>query len=651
VAGYLGEIRLLFTDEDFGEFFGGGEYSLQVFGPDPKGKTDLEGNRIIRELSETISVKMPLGRYGPPRLHILPRQDPRVVKKKAEEAAMQNQPNALNPFGVYYPGLGQPPVSTADASVTKASMDLATKMVADRQRELSEREKRLESDGGSKTLLEFVGGTSKQQMEAAQKEADRRESMWRDQLARTERQAMELREELKKVQQELEQNQKTRSGDTLEIVKLRDADAARLHENYRQQLDSARSAHDAQVKSLKEAHADELRREADRYKNQQDYYTRRLEELRHEADEKEKRLLTEIERVRSEERTHAERRITDAEKRFEDRIRDQEKAHERELRSKEDAYKTRIETATSKLDFELMHLRERVSDANKRAEEARSEAEKAKDPVTAIQEFKEKAKQLGMEEPDPGEPKTAWDRMAAAAGQGLGQALGRTDLTQLAAVLRGAIGQPRMTQATAQAAQLAAAQGAQRQLPPGARGQQRAPSARAMRWATDSSNQAHASEDVNLGEGMAISPKDEPGQSPPAPAGPAASVPPTAAAPGSQPSTPPPPSQPPPSAGQIRLPDHELVRCFGAESVIDFIQNMELAINTRFEASEFARVFEQKYPEQSAELARSFKPEDALAVVAAVPGAEASPVLRRDGKKWLAQLWEALKTRAEPPKS
>jgi hypothetical protein len=74
---------------------------------------------------------------------------------------------------------------------------------------------------------------------------------------------------------------------------------------------------------------------------------------------------------------------------------------------------------------------------------------------------------------------------------------------------------------------------------------------------------------------------------------------------------------------------------------------MEGAINAAAPPKQFAEIFFRKYPEPAAKLATQFQAEDSVdflkAMGAKYPEALGSPILRRDGQKWIVAMWEELR--------
>jgi len=91
-----------------------------------------------------------------------------------------------------------------------------------------------------------------------------------------------------------------------------------------------------------------------------------------------------------------------------------------------------------------------------------------------------------------------------------------------------------------------------------------------------------------------------------------------------------------------------LARVFPDEIVMQFRVEVERAINAPLPAAEFAARFLAGYPEPARMLVSIYKPETLIEVVAAMPDSAQSPILRRDGRRWVEQLWQQLAAQSAP---
>lgn len=73
-----------------------------------------------------------------------------------------------------------------------------------------------------------------------------------------------------------------------------------------------------------------------------------------------------------------------------------------------------------------------------------------------------------------------------------------------------------------------------------------------------------------------------------------------------------------------------------------FKLEIEKAVLAGYSAELWAKQFAQQYREQSALLIQNYEPNDLYELVQKLPGGAGSPILRRDGKRWVELMWDAL---------
>ena len=83
---------------------------------------------------------------------------------------------------------------------------------------------------------------------------------------------------------------------------------------------------------------------------------------------------------------------------------------------------------------------------------------------------------------------------------------------------------------------------------------------------------------------------------------------------------------------------------FTLEGAMGFLASIEQQIQLNQEPSGFATLFIGQYPEQAESLVQDFKPAEVIAAMKNIEGAEMSPILSRQGKKWLDRLWVSVST-------
>jgi hypothetical protein len=626
-AGFLANVRRLMNEEQFGRWFGGREYHLTIYGPNPRGRRDANGDVIIKRLTQPIHVVVP---HVPPNLNVMPAVMP--ASPGPQEASMfPHDPS--NPFATIFP---HPPMTSADANIHASSLKFAENMFRQQQEELKEaRRGQNNNNGGDLKILGFASDMTKTQVESAQRDAERREQILRDQMKEERATRREMEQELRSVKERMEQAGLSRSGESIEFLKFGDQAAQRQSEYYRQQLDNLQRSHEESLKLLRQSHDEELKRERERLRDLEEHFKRVAEDDRRAAADREKSLREEVERIRREERDSADRRVADTEKVAEQRYRDQEKAHERELRTIKDNMEVRYGSEKNRLEFELVAVKERMEETKSEMSRIREES----DPVQIIEKRRAEMKALGFVERDPEAPTSVWERFAQAAGGGVGQFLARADLGQVMGAIS-AMSSPQQRQMPPPGARPQLPPGPQQQMSPQAQQQMQQAQVRRRRaetWASQGSPVAKAPTQVPNAPPIMHAPVEQPAQaaSVPQPQQPDQAAPPVAPQPA--------PVEPPPaSPPQIRMPRGKFHAIFDDQAILAFLQNVEGAINMGFPPKEFAQRLYEQLPEQSMHLVQGFTPEDAIEYVRSIPEAAGSPILRRDGAKWLHKLWPAI---------
>lgn len=94
---------------------------------------------------------------------------------------------------------------------------------------------------------------------------------------------------------------------------------------------------------------------------------------------------------------------------------------------------------------------------------------------------------------------------------------------------------------------------------------------------------------------------------------------------------------------QVQFPE-KFLQFFPPEALMGFLQQAENAINTQVEPAGFAELMaHSSYSDGAQALVGNFEASEIWEAVSAIPGAESSPLLRRDGKRWMERLFKALK--------
>jgi len=637
-AGFLGEIRgQVVKEADLQRWLGGSEYELVVYGPDPRGSMDANENVLSKALTAPIKLVIP----GPPIL----------APQQHQGGAMQNGEgnSSMNPFGNVF---GSGPVGTVgDPIVGKAQVDLVGSVIKQHNEQQAAAAKEASSLSG--TMFSLLSQTSQSQIAAIRDDARRREEALEKRLAEEKEARRESDERFDSLELKLQEMTGKKGEDADTILKVLDrmgpnveADARRQDEHHRSQIDMLNRTHEEAMRSLRDRHAEELRRADERLTEQQTYSQRQLDSDRRIFEERERELRRQLESTQKNERELADRRIADLKENHEKEIKSLERAHNQTLTTIKESMETRISVSEQTHRMEVSNVRERLGDAQADAERARNDLAEASDPAKVMEKAAATAQALGFEKRDSDAPRTAWERFATMAGAGFSQMVQNTDWSKFAR--GGAAAQPVPPQIAAgrrqvprrrphPAAAAAAAQVASEGAPASSQGMQQNPASQPRRrrrsatWATED-----------------YSPPVEDAEIPDTPLGFQTEVQSVSTAPQQQmvvaaEAAPPEgePSNVEEEESSSLLPA-KFTQFFKEDEVLGFLQQVETSINSGMEASIFAGLFRDTYPEAATRMVQNFSPAEITEAIQNLEGSEESAILRRDGQKWLQDLWTAL---------
>lgn len=662
-AGFVGEIRARkITEVDIANTFGGSEYKITLYGPDPRGRTDEENRIKIKALTEPITLTVPV--YPP----II-----RTISENLEST------QTMNPFGP----MVAPPTTTGDASIHKANASFFSDAMKMMKEDFVKRD--ATSSQATSQIISVISESSKSQVELLQQQAKEREAALLKQIE-------DLRDDVKRAQQEkgtvATEVSRAKDEANTQLLKYmekltpdKQAEISRLQSYYDSQIDNMRRSHEDQMKALRESHQVAIDRLVETNKSHVDrlesrnrdvetQYRLLLEQERSQAARlleqertqsskqlelergqwvtREQQLRDQLRDQSSTERELSAQRIADLKERHAEEVKNLERSHERELRSLRDSADVKLTVSKDTSALMIKQAEERLKDAQEEAERARDEAEDAKDITKHLERAEKTAELLGYEKKDANEPKGPWERLASTAGVGLSQAFAGMDQWL-----------PAVMAARAQNQALAAAQqppqlGPQRVRPgqqPSMAPQQQQPQQQrqgGVEWAS---------------RGAKVRPRTAPAPAPvqgPPPgfreeivAPPMTSPPP----PVTIPSMPPPAqeismSQPPPEmvvqseemSQMDRMPDFEFPekfrQFFAPEAMYGLLTQTEQFVRDQVDPYGIAPIMVNMHAEGTANLVNNFEPKDITDLVEQM-GNEQSPLLRRDGRKWLEKLWKA----------
>ena len=635
VAGYLGNLMHKVSEAEFQRLFGGKEYQLTLYGPDPRGRKDPNtGEPSIKALTAPFKLTVPM---FPPSLHIIP---PAAVQDDTKENHMTQNAQPFNPF--LPPGMAPmaPPTTPADASIAKVNADYATGLLqaerADKaQQSAAQAEtKRVEIQSATELAREQMRIQSDQHERELKQRSEDSERRIADEKART----AKLEAEMAEIKLEMQRATGSSAGSSLELVREitragSTKDEVRA-EAARAQMESQRELHRETVATMRASHEAEVKRLTEQRDNDDRYAKRAMEELRTRYERDEKSLKDQIQETRREERDAADRRIAELKETYEARMRDQEKSHDRELRGMKENADTRLTTTLSTKELEVTTLRDRAHELANEAAEARAAANDAADPAKVLEKAKANAEALGFKKED--EPKGPLEYFMKQAGAGVALA----SFAKQAADARAQAQRPAPVQGQATVQQPGQAPP---QLPPPSPQQQ----------------QAHAQEQQATRRSRAAMWRDQHQPATPPPQRPATPMgfqsqqpqqPPTAAQPAEQPQAQ--PQQPQPQ--QPQQPPQEQVQIqnlfaphMTGEQVMQLLGYCEQAINAGTPPAEFAALARQQFGAQVDQMiAAGFGPAQIVQQVELYPNSSAAAITSRDGKAFLEAVWGELKSGA-----
>ena len=86
----------------------------------------------------------------------------------------------------------------------------------------------------------------------------------------------------------------------------------------------------------------------------------------------------------------------------------------------------------------------------------------------------------------------------------------------------------------------------------------------------------------------------------------------------------------------------KFVDAFTEEGVGVLLVQVEKQIQLQVDPAGFANLYVPQFPQQAQLLVQDFKPEEIVDMIRRIEGAEKSPLLRREGGKWLQALWKEI---------
>lgn len=630
-SGILPHLTKYLSTDEFKRSYGGGEYVLVLYGPPKRGGVYDPETRRVRPKALTTPVRftVPLHEYAP-----------QLFDDLGDEEDAEEEMRYTN---VTQPWAAGRPKSTAEARMFEASLEHEERQEArkeQRERERTERDRQLQEEAQQQ-------GLTMAELLARQKESEIR----RIELAH--QREMEIAERSHKERLEMMRAEVNKPGETqalgsalkdiLQVMKPDGASEKQINslaaqhakdiERMQEQVKEASERADRRVTEA-EQRADRAKEDADRRADERvKDIERRSEDRIKEAHERAEKRIREVEEA-------ARRIVDDARQQAQQRLDDERRNHDRDLRAKEDAGNMRVESLKSSYETRLAAKDEEITRQRAEVERWRQEALQKGDLAKQVQVFASTAEALGFSK-DTAAPAAEeqqpmdWKTMAMSIGAELiknGPAMIQS-AGHAVQQLRGQAPQP-----SAMAPYVAPSQHPQRQLPPRLHGRNGAVFQAAPAPAFGTEDGA-----TFIGEPTHVAPKYPPGYMPSPPAQQQAAsqvmMPPQQA---QQQTMNPPPAQPsvPPQAPSQEAPGAGMV---SPEQMMQFRVMLEAALAQNKNPAELAEEIKSSVgPQMAMAIAASVTPEAVVAALQQMPDGAQSPLIRREGQKFLRELHQAL---------
>jgi hypothetical protein len=621
-AGILRKITRYMTTEEFKRTYGGGEYVLVLYGPPKRGGVyDPETRRVRpKALTPAVRFTVPLHEYAPMLFDDLEDED-----NEEEGEGDVRYGNA--------PWVSGRPKSNAEARMFEASLEADERGQAraeQREKERVERERQLQEEAARQ-------GLTMAQLLAQQKESELRR------IEAAHQREMEIAERRHQENVALLRTEANKPGETqalgtalkgiLEVMKPNGAGDKQLQDlikshndeivRLQAQIADANARADNRIREA-EQRADRAKEEAERRADQriQDI-ERRAEERMKESHERSEKRVREVEDA-------ARRVVEDARQQAQARLDDERRNHDRDLAAKNDSHNMRVETLKASYDTRLAAKDEEISRLRTESERHRQEAEAKGDLPTQVQRFAATAEALGYAKDGGGggdEEKvpTDWKTMLL----GLGAELVKQGPAMIQSA--GQTVQQLRGQAPQQSATAPYMQPQQRALPPRLHARDGS--------VFQAASPAFGTEDgaAFMGETTMQRPKYPPGFMP-TPQAPAQAAQPVQAT----------VQQPPPQQVQTAAPPPQAQQQqagvqASADQIGQFRALLESALAQGKDPVELANEIKASVgPQMAQAIGQSVTPESVVASLQQMPDGAQSPLIRREGQKFLRELHQAM---------
>lgn len=435
------QIDRYMTDRDFVGFYGGGDYTLTLYGPPPRGGVvdPRTGRMRHKALSPPVKLEISPSVY-PPNLQAALLHDDEFSGEEDGDPMRSYNPG----FSV---GPGTRPATTADAKMLEVQLAHEEKMQERQEAEKrSLREQSRSSNEALAPMLDVLHRNTVESVKALERQAEQRAAQAEALANRAERdreRAEERAENALRAAAEQAARDRDRPTDASVMVEgiakvagiLNRGDGGQAAAQATGALDAARQeiqrltqGHNTEMQRLQDKHSAELKRAQDEYRDEAsrriDQNRSELERLDRQHREETKRLedrlkenIDRAERRAEDAERKAEQRVVDIEARAEKRIGDvrdemrraleelraasqlrlddERRQHDRDMKSAAASFETRLAGQKDMHENRLSTVTQETTRLNAEIERWRKEAEDNKDIGKHIERLQEGASQLG----------------------------------------------------------------------------------------------------------------------------------------------------------------------------------------------------------------------------------------------------------------
>lgn len=462
-------IKEYMTDTDFVSFYGGGEYTLTLYGPPPRG--GIIDARTGRPRSKALSppVKLEISSsVHPPNVQAAVLLDDEMHATEGEDQMRYYQPG-------FQTGMPARPVTTADARMLEVQLTHEEKMEA--RREAKEKELREQQSGISASLgpvLDVMRLNSQESMKAVERTAEARARIAEQTAERAEAERIRAEEKAEQAKREARleiERERAKPTDAAQLVdgfskmaavlrpsesgaEARAAEKAldqarqeitrltqahseemsrvqkdhaetirRIQDDHRAEMTRRQDQERNETERLQRQHTEELRRQEERLKDNLERAERRAEEAERKAEARVQEAETRAERRMNEMRDEHKRVVDDLRNQNQQRLDDERRQHDRDLKTQAATYETRLSGQKDMYDNRMTMAAQEVTRVTAEADRYRKEASDNKDIGKQIEKIQETASVLGWgpsgADADQPPPPKDWKEMLGRAGMEL----------------------------------------------------------------------------------------------------------------------------------------------------------------------------------------------------------------------------------------